>query len=203
MNKFSINDKFKPTLSNSITLTIPQSHSIECNESNLIQLKQIKSTIHNVYSSKSIQENKIYKQRLLSNRSIKSDKTCIQMPIASFSMLGKLELTSFNQQATTINEMHSQKRYSDAFLSSFAIRQSNPSRKNVYYEHQSNNIHCRHVPTSHRRSQMITSHSSMNLKSKNYELKHFSSSNITIIDLANTAQYLIINALKSPLHRSN
>nr|CAX73208.1 hypothetical protein [Schistosoma japonicum] len=160
-------------------------------------------TIRNVHSSKSVQDIRTYKQRLLSNRSIKSDKTCIQMPIASLSKLGKLELTSFNQQTTTVNEIHNQKRYSDAFLSSFAIRQSNPSRKNVYCERQSNNMHCRHVPTSHRRSQMITSHSLMNLKSNNYGLKHFPSSNITIIDLAKSAQCLIINSLKSPLHRSD
>ncbi|CAH8680187.1 unnamed protein product [Schistosoma rodhaini] len=196
MNNFGIDEKFKVTSSNSITLNVPQPNTLnDFTENN--QYKQINPTIRNVHSSKSVPEIKLYKQRIFSQKSIKSEKSCLQLPKACLTMHGKLELTSFNNQSTLMNEIHNQNRYPDAFMSSFGIRKSNPRRKNIYHERYSANIHWRYPPTSYRQSGITSSKSKNNLEPNNYLLKHFPSTNVTIIDLAKSAQCLIINSLKS------
>uniref|UniRef100_A0A094ZF31 Uncharacterized protein n=1 Tax=Schistosoma haematobium TaxID=6185 RepID=A0A094ZF31_SCHHA len=185
MNNFRIDEEFQAISSNSITLNVPQPNPlndfIESNPYNTVQYKQTNPTNRNVHSSKSVQE----------------DKICLQIPKACLSMHGKLELTSFNNHSTLNNEIHNQNRYSNAFMSSFAIRKSNPSKKNTYHERYSANIHWRYAPISYRQSGITSSKSQNNLKSNNYSLKHIPSTNVTIIDLANSAQCLIINSLKS------
>ncbi|CAI2735322.1 unnamed protein product [Schistosoma spindalis] len=206
MNNFIIDEAFKATSSNSITLNVPQPNALndltESNQYNTVQHKQTNPTIRNVHSSKSVQEIRSYKPRIFSRKSVKSDKICLQMPKACVSMNGKLELTSFNNHSTLVTDIHNQNRYSDAFMSSFAIRKSNPSKKNIYHERYPANIHWRCAPTSYRQSGITSSKSQNNLKSNNYSLKHFSSTNITIIDLANSAQCLIISSLKSSYNQT-
>ncbi|CAH8678905.1 unnamed protein product [Schistosoma haematobium] len=201
MNNFRIDEEFQAISSNSITLNVPQPNPlndfIESNPYNTVQYKQTNPTNRNVHSSKSVQEVQSYKSRIFSQKSIKSDKICLQIPKACLSMHGKLELTSFNNHSTLNNEIHNQNRYSNAFMSSFAIRKSNPSKKNTYHERYSANIHWRYAPISYRQSGITSSKSQNNLKSNNYSLKHIPSTNVTIIDLANSAQCLIINSLKS------
>ncbi|CAH8669916.1 unnamed protein product [Schistosoma margrebowiei] len=201
MNNFIIDEEFKSISSNSITLNVPQPNPlndfIENNSYNTIQYKQINPTIRNVHSSKSVQEIQSYKPRIFSQKSIKSGKICLQMPKACLSMHGKLELTSFNKHSALNNEIQNQNRYSNAFMSSFAIRKSNLSKRNIYHERYSTNIHWRCAPTFYRQSGITSSRSQNNLKSNNYSLKHIPSTNVTIIDLANSAQCLIINSLKS------
>ncbi|CAH8595429.1 unnamed protein product [Schistosoma turkestanicum] len=205
MNSFRADKQFKVISSHSITLNVPQPTTQDDYIGNThnndyipISCKQITPTIRNAYSSKSREETKSHKRRILSLKSTKSDRTCLQMPKTSPSMHGKLKLTNlYNNNSSLFNDTHNQKRHSDAFISSFAIRKSSPNRKKCHREHHPASTSWRRAPACNRQSKISSLQSTNNVKPNNSIQKHFPSTSMTIINLINSAQCLVISSLKS------
>ncbi|CAH8659160.1 unnamed protein product [Heterobilharzia americana] len=112
-------------------------------------------------------------------------------------MHGKLELTAFNKQPVSFNESHNEKRHPNALMSSFGIRQSSPRRVRVYNTCYSETKRGKYNCPVYRRSEITSSKPSKCFDSKDAFFKNMRSTGVTIIDLANSAQCLIVNSLQS------
>ncbi|CAH8874551.1 unnamed protein product [Trichobilharzia szidati] len=202
MNSPETNTTPRELSTSPITLNVPlpnshdeRSNSNPCDSE---YSKQNTSTIRNVRRSKSTTYEKFSDQRMMFQKSVKSERSWFQIPKASLSMHGKLELTAFNKQPIVCNEIRDHKRYPDAFKNSFGIRQSSPSRVRVYSGFYSANMRGRYNPTGYRRLGIISPMSTQRFTTNDTFVDKSSSAGVTVFDLANSAQCLIVNSLKSP-----
>ncbi|VDP97352.1 unnamed protein product [Trichobilharzia regenti] len=202
MNSPETNTTPRELSTSPITLNVPLPNSHDERPNNNLcdteYSKQNTSTIRNARRLKSTTYEKFSNQRIMFQQSVKSERSWFQIPKTSLSMHGKLELTAFNKQPIVCNEMHDHKGYPGAFKSSFGIRQSSPSRIRVYSGFYSANMRGIYNPTGYRRLGIISPMSTQRFTTSETFIDKSSAAGVTVVDLANSAQCLIVNSLKTP-----